>query len=76
MMKMARINRIEWDGERICAIRESTRVTRVRTAAIICTIKILDNAFLAEAEREKSFGGSCRGNSDRFESWAEEPVAD
>lgn len=76
MMKMARINRTEWEGDRICAIRDSTRVTRVRTAAIIWTIKILDNAFLAEAEREKSSGGSCRGKSDRFEFWAEEPVAD
>jgi uncharacterized membrane protein len=53
MMKMARRNRTECDGERTCAIIERMRATRVSAAAMTCTIRILDNPLRADGGREK-----------------------
>jgi hypothetical protein len=64
MMKMARRNRTECEGERICAIIERMRATRVSAAAMTCTIRILDNPLRADGGREKLlllFGGGGGG---------------
>ena len=53
MMKMARRNRTECEGERTCAMMERIRATRVSAAAMTCTMRILDNPFRAEGGREK-----------------------
>jgi hypothetical protein len=59
MMKMARRNRTEWEGRRTCAMMERTRAMSVKTAAMTCTMRILDNPFLADGGREKfGFPGS------------------
>jgi len=53
MMKMARRNRTECEGERICAMMERMSATSVSAAAMTCTMRMLDNPFRAEGGREK-----------------------
>jgi len=65
---MASKNRTEWDGDRICAMRERMRANNVRAAAMTWTMRMFDKPFLAEGGSEKlGFGLDCRGSRERLE---------
>ena len=53
MMKIARRNRTECDGDRTCAIHARMRARKVSAAAMTCTTRILDNPLRADGGREK-----------------------
>ena len=68
MINMARRNRTECDGLRTCATMERTSAIKVRAAAMTCTMRMLDNPFLAEGGREKLFDPEfCRGSRDHLD---------
>ena len=65
MMNMARRNRMECEGFRTCATRESISAINVKAAAMTCTIRILDSPLLADGGREKLFDPEfCRDSRD------------
>lgn len=65
MTKMARRNRTECDGLRTWATRDRISTIKVKAAAMTCTMRMLDNPFLADGGREKLLEpGACRASRD------------
>ena len=68
MMKMARRNRTEWDGPRMCAMAERSKRISVRAAAMTWTIRIFDKPLTADGGSEKlsELLLLCRATRDRL----------